>query len=62
MNLTFLKDPPTRKLVIAMACYLILALIGGVLLDGMLQAALLCFLAILAIKTLIHSRKDDEMS
>lgn len=45
----------------ALACYAILALIGTLTLDGILRAAVLCFLAILTVKTLIHSQKDDEM-
>ncbi len=51
-----------RRLLGALACYVILALIGAVTLDGILRGAVLCFFAILAVKTVIHSRKDEEMS
>jgi hypothetical protein len=61
MKLGLLKDKSSRKLAIAMACYVILALTGALLLDGMLRAAVLCFFAILAVKTWVHSRKDEEL-
>jgi len=50
-----------KRLLGALACYAILALIGAVALDGILRAAVLCFFAILTVKTLIHSQKDDGM-
>ncbi len=50
-----------RRLLGALACYAILALIGVLALDGILRAAVLCFFAILTVKTLIHSQKDDDM-
>ncbi len=50
-----------KRLLVALACYAVLALIGALALDGMLRGAVLCFLAILAVKTVIHSQKDEEM-
>jgi hypothetical protein len=50
-----------KRLLVAMACYVILAFIGTVALDGILRGAVLCFFAILAVKTLIHSRKDEQI-
>lgn len=50
-----------RRLIGALACYAVLALIGALALDGMLRGAVLCFFAILTVKTVIHSRKDEEM-
>ena len=50
-----------KRLIAALACYAVLALIGVLALDGMLRGAVLCFLAILAVKTVIHSQKDEEM-
>jgi len=52
--------PVNRRLAIALACYAGLAVIGAVALDGVLRAAVLCFLAILAVKTVIHAKKDEE--
>ncbi len=43
-----------------MACYAVLALVGFLALDGFIRSALLFFLAILAVKTIVHSR-DEEM-
>lgn len=48
------------RLVAAMACYAILALIALFALDGFLRSVVLFFFAILAVKTMVHS-KDDEM-
>jgi len=50
-----------KKLLGALSCYVILALIGAFTLEGMLRAGLLCFFLILTIKTLIHARDDQEM-
>ena len=50
-----------KRLLGALTCYVILALVGAVALDGILRGAVLCFFAILAVKTLIHSSKDDQM-
>lgn len=50
-----------KRLLAALACYAVLALIGALALDGILRAAVLCFFAILTVKTLIHAQKDDEM-
>ncbi len=50
-----------KRLLVALAWYAVLALIGALALDGMLRGAVLCFLAILAVKTLIHSQRDEEM-
>ena len=47
-----------RKLLVAMACYLALALIAAFTLDGFLRAAVLFYFAILAVKIIVHS--DDE--
>ncbi len=58
---TLLMDPANRRLALALACYAILALIAAFALDGILRAAVLCLFAILTVKTLIHSRKDEQM-
>jgi hypothetical protein len=50
----------SRRLLIAMTCYAILALIGVLALDGVVRGALLCFLAILAVKTFIHAKREQE--
>ncbi len=50
-----------KRLLGALGCYAILALIAALALDGILRAAVLCLFAVLTVKTLIHSRKDDEM-
>ena len=50
-----------KRLLGALACYAILALIGTLTLEGILRAGVLCFFAILIVKTLIHSKKDDGM-
>jgi hypothetical protein len=51
----------SRKLLIALSCYLILALIGTFMLEGILRAAVLCLFLILTIKTLIHARDDEDL-
>ncbi len=48
-----------RKLLGAFFCYLILAAAAVWMLDGFLRGAVLCFLAILAVKTVVHA--EDEM-
>ncbi len=48
------------RLTAAMACYTVLAVIAFFALDGFLRSAVLFFFAILAVKTLAHS-KDEEM-
>jgi hypothetical protein len=54
--------PSVRKrLVVAIACYLFLGLIGALFLEGVLLWAVLCFLAILAVKTFVHAKKDEVM-
>jgi hypothetical protein len=50
-----------RRLTIALACYAVLALIAALALDGILRGAVLCLLAILAVKTFAHAKKDEEM-
>lgn len=50
-----------KRLIAALVCYAILALIGALALDGILRGAVLCFFAILAIKTISHAQKDEEM-
>ncbi len=49
-----------RRLAVALICYAVLALIGALALDGILRAAVLCLMAILAFKTIMHA-KDEEM-
>lgn len=61
MKIALLENKAHRRLAVALACYAILALIGALTLTGILRAAILCFFAILAVKTLIHSQKDEEM-
>lgn len=51
----------SKQLIGALICYAILALIGALALDGILRGAVLCFFAILAIKTISHAQKDEEM-
>jgi len=53
--------PKNQRLYIALASYAILALIGALVLDGVLRGGVLCLLAILAIKTVAHAKKDEEM-
>jgi hypothetical protein len=53
--------PLHRRLYGALASYGVLALIGALALDGLLRGGVLCFLAILAVKTLAHAKKDEEM-
>ncbi len=52
--------PPQRRLAVALACYAVLALIGALALDGILRGAVLCLMALLAFKTIMHA-KDEEM-
>lgn len=47
------------RLVAAMASYAVLAAIAILALDGFLRAVVLFFFAILAVKTIVHS-KDEE--
>jgi|MudIll2142460700_1097286.scaffolds.fasta_scaffold234809_1 hypothetical protein len=56
-----LPEIANRRLLIALACYAILALIAFLALDGILRGAVFCVLAILTVKTLIHGRTDEEM-
>ncbi len=48
-----------RRLAVAMACYVILAAVATVFLDGALRALMWAFLAILALKTLHAPRMED---
>jgi hypothetical protein len=48
------------RLLLALSCYLVLALTAVFALDGFLRAAVLFFIAILAVKTLRHAG-DAEM-
>ncbi len=50
-----------KRLLGALVCYAVLAIIGALALDGILRAAVICFFAILTVKTLIHSQKDNGM-
>jgi hypothetical protein len=61
MKLTVFTNKTNRRLAFALVCYAILAAVGAIMLDGMLRAAVLCFFAILAIKTVVHSRKDPDV-
>ncbi len=49
-----------RKLQIALGCYVVLAVIGALTLEGMLLGAVLCLFAILTVKTLIHALSDED--
>ncbi len=49
-----------HRLAFAMGAYAILALIAIFALDGFLRSVVLFFFAILAVKTIAHS-KDEEM-
>ena len=53
--------PMYKRLYGALASYAVLALIAALALDGILRGGVLCFLAILAVKTLAHAKKDEEM-
>jgi hypothetical protein len=53
--------PKNKRLYGALATYAVLALIGALALDGLLRGGVLCLLAILAVKTLAHAKKDEEM-
>ncbi len=58
----FFRDKLTRnrgRLLAALSCYGVLALVAVFALNGFLRAALLCFIAILAVKTIRH--KDKTM-
>jgi len=46
------------RLLVAMLCYLVLALIAIFMLEGFLRSAVLFLLAILAIKTMLHAGDD----
>ncbi len=48
------------RFVAAMASYAVLAIIAIFALDGFLRSVVLFFFAILAVKTIVHS-KDEEM-
>ncbi len=48
-----------RKLLAAFVCYLVLAAVAVLMLDGFLRGSVLCLLAILAVKTVVHA--DEEM-
>jgi hypothetical protein len=50
-----------KRLYGALAGYAVLALLGAFALDGILRGGVLCFLAILAVKTLAHAKKDEGM-
>jgi len=50
-----------KRLCGALACYAVLALIGALALDGLLRGGVICLIAVLAIKTLAHAKKDEEM-
>ena len=56
-----LPEIANRRLLAALACYAVLALVALLALDGILRGAVFCVLAILAVKTLIHARSDEEM-
>jgi hypothetical protein len=58
---TILENKANRRLAVALACYAALALIAVFSLDGILRAAVLCLFAILTVKTVIHSRADEDM-
>ena len=53
--------PMHKRLYGALASYAVLALIGALALDGLLRGGVLCLLAILAVKTLAHAKKDEEL-
>jgi hypothetical protein len=48
------------RVLVAVSCYLILALTAAFTLDGVLRAAVLFLIALLAFKTLLHAG-DGEM-
>jgi len=54
----FFRDKLKRnggRLLAALSCYGVLALVAGFALEGFLRGALLCFIAILAAKTIAHA-------
>jgi hypothetical protein len=50
----------TRKLALALAAYLILALVATFLLDGMIRSALYFFYALLAWRTVMAAKSDSD--
>jgi cytochrome b len=58
MKIPFLAN---KRLLGALVCYAVLALIAALVLDGILRGAVLCLFAILTIKTLVHGCKDEKM-
>ena len=48
-----------KRLAVALGCYAILAVIAAIFLDGVLRALMLCFLAILALKSIHAPRMED---
>ncbi len=50
-----------KRLAVATTCYALLGLTGVLFLDGVLRWAVLCFMAILAVKSFAHAHKDEEM-
>ena len=50
-----------KRLAVATTCYALLGLMGVLFLDGVLRWAVLCFMAILAVKSFVHAQKDEEM-
>jgi hypothetical protein len=52
----------TRRLAIALAAYLILALVATFCLDGIIRSALYFFFALLAWRTIMAARNDADES
>ena len=50
-----------KRLYVALACYAVLALTGALTLVGFLRWGVICLLAVLAVKTLAHANRDEEM-
>ncbi len=59
---TNMKKPEyfSTRLVVALVCYFILALIATFTLDGMLRSALWLLFLGLAVRTLMAARNEDE--
>ncbi len=59
----FLMELPrffTRRLAVALAAYLILALVATFCLDGIIRSALYCFFALLAWRTIMAAKNDTD--
>jgi hypothetical protein len=52
----------TKKLLVALGAYLVLALVATIALDGMLRIVMWIFFAGLVVRTLMAAREQDQES